>query len=73
MIVSGLGEGVVTAMHYASTLSNLVTTFIVAHRLDTITNADIILVFENGRLIQKGNHSGLMKVEGEYKRLYSLN
>ena len=49
------------------------TTFIVAHRLDTITDADIILVFENGRLIQKGTHSGLMKVEGEYKRLYSLN
>ena len=49
------------------------TTFIVTHRLDTIKNADIILVFENGRLVQKGTHEELTNVNGQYKFLFSLN
>ena len=49
------------------------TTFIVTHRLDTIKNADIILVFENGRLVQKGTHEELINVNGQYKFLFSLN
>ena len=49
------------------------TTFIVTHRLDTIKNADIILVFENGRLVQKGVHEELIKVNGQYKFLFALN
>jgi ATP-binding cassette subfamily B (MDR/TAP) protein 1 len=49
------------------------TTFIVTHRLDSIKNADVILVFDNGRLVQKGTHDELIKVKGQYKFLFSLN
>ena len=49
------------------------TTFIATHRLDSIIDADVILVFENGRLIQKGTHNDLINTEGEYKRLFALN
>ena len=49
------------------------TTFIVTHRLDSIIDADLILVFENGRLIQQGTHRELIIIEGEYKRLFALN
>ena len=49
------------------------TTFIVTHRLDSIKDADIILVFENGRLIQKGTHNELIDEEGLYKNLFALN
>ena len=49
------------------------TTFIVTHRLDTIVNADIILVFQNGKLIQNGTHQELIQQEGEYKNLFILN
>ena len=49
------------------------TTFIVTHRLDSIINADVILVFENGKLIQKGTHNELINQKGEYKNLFALN
>ena len=49
------------------------TTFIVTHRLDSIIDADVILVFENGRLIQKGTHNELIDEEGLYKHLFALN
>lgn len=49
------------------------TTFIVTHRLDSIINADVILVFENGKLIQKGTHEELIRQEGEYRNLFVLN
>lgn len=48
------------------------TTFIIAHRLSTIVNADKILVLEEGRLVQQGTHERLIKEEGVYKKLYSL-
>ena len=48
------------------------TTFIVTHRLDSIKNADVILVFENGRLVQKGTHEELIKVNGQYKFLFAF-
>ena len=46
------------------------TSFIVAHRLSTIRNADIILVMKNGHIIEQGNHEALMKNGGFYKELY---
>ena len=49
------------------------TCFIVTHRLDSIINADVILIFKNGELIQKGTHKELVNIEGEYKKLFSLN
>lgn len=41
----------------------------IAHRLSTIQNADVILVLENGRIVQEGNHNELIEKEGLYKRL----
>ena len=46
------------------------TTFIVAHRLSTIINSDLILVIENGKIKEKGNHKELLKLKGEYYNLY---
>lgn len=47
------------------------TSFIVAHRLSTIREADIILVMKNGSVIEQGNHETLMKKQGFYAKLYN--
>ena len=46
------------------------TTIVVAHRLSTIMQADQILVFKNGRIVERGKHEQLMKAGGEYLSLY---
>lgn len=46
------------------------TSFIVAHRLSTIQNADIILVMKDGKVIEQGNHDDLLKQNGFYAKLY---
>lgn len=46
------------------------TSFIVAHRLSTIINADLILVIKNGEIIEQGNHKELLRLKGEYYNLY---
>ena len=46
------------------------TTFIIAHRLSTIKYADVILVMENGKVVQKGTHKELLKQGGTYKKIY---
>lgn len=48
------------------------TTFVVAHRLSTVQNADRILVLNKGQIVEEGRHAELLKLNGEYKRLYSL-
>lgn len=47
------------------------TSFVVAHRLSTITSADIILVMNKGQIIEQGNHSELLKKKGFYANLYN--
>lgn len=47
------------------------TSFIIAHRLSTIKNADLILVMNNGNIIEQGNHEDLMKQKGFYADLYN--
>ena len=47
------------------------TTFIVAHRLSTVKNADEILVMRGGKVVERGTHESLLKKGGEYKTLYS--
>jgi ATP-binding cassette subfamily B protein len=47
------------------------TSFVIAHRLSTIRNADLILVVENGKIIERGTHAELMKSHGHYWKLYT--
>ena len=47
------------------------TTFVTAHRLSTIRNADCIMVLENGKIIERGNHEQLIKEKGRYYQLYT--
>jgi ATP-binding cassette subfamily B protein len=46
------------------------TTFVIAHRLSTIRNADVILMMEHGRIVEKGAHHELLAVKGRYAELY---
>jgi ATP-binding cassette, subfamily B, multidrug efflux pump len=46
------------------------TTFVIAHRLSTIRNADLILMMEQGRIVEKGTHNELLAANGRYADLY---
>ncbi len=46
------------------------TTIFIAHRISTIKNADHIIVLENGKIIEEGNHNSLLAANGEYAELY---
>jgi ATP-binding cassette subfamily B protein/subfamily B ATP-binding cassette protein MsbA len=48
------------------------TTFLIAHRLSTVCRADVILVLENGRLVEHGTHDSLVCRRGLYRQLYDL-
>ena len=47
------------------------TSFIIAHRLSTIQNADVILVLQDGKITEHGNHEELMALGGFYSTLYN--
>ena len=47
------------------------TTFVIAHRLSTIKNSDCIIVLEQGRVIERGNHEQLLAAKGKYYQLYT--
>lgn len=47
------------------------TTFVIAHRLSTVRNADAIMVLEKGEIIERGNHDDLLKLKGRYYELYT--
>jgi len=47
------------------------TVFVIAHRLSTIRNSNAIMVMENGRIIERGNHEDLIKLKGKYYELYT--
>jgi ATP-binding cassette subfamily B protein len=46
------------------------TSFVIAHRLSTIRDADLILVMEDGSIVEQGSHEQLLEVDGAYARLY---
>ena len=47
------------------------TSFVIAHRLSTIRNADLILVLEDGRIVESGTHDELIEREGSYAKMYA--
>lgn len=47
------------------------TTFVIAHRLSTVRNSNAIMVLENGKIIERGDHKDLLKLEGRYYELYT--
>jgi ATP-binding cassette subfamily B protein len=48
------------------------TTFIIAHRIQSVMDADLILVLDQGRIVQRGTHSELMDQEGIYRRIHDI-
>ena len=48
------------------------TTFIIAHRIQSIMDADLILVMDHGRIVQRGRHKELIREDGIYKKIYEI-
>ena len=44
--------------------------FVIAHRLSTVRNANVILVLEHGEVVERGSHQDLLAQKGEYYQLY---
>jgi ATP-binding cassette subfamily B protein len=62
-----------TEVHIQEALRELMkgrTSFVIAHRLSTISNADQVLVIDEGRVVERGTHSELLARKGVYHRLY---
>ncbi|MEO8827303.1 ABC transporter ATP-binding protein [Lapillicoccus sp.] len=57
--------------HAMAALRSDRTSFVIAHRLSTIRDADIILVMEDGHIVEKGSHAELLERDGAYARLYA--
>jgi len=60
----------VLVQHAMSALRADRTSFVIAHRLSTIRDADLILVMEDGRIVEQGDHHELLELAGAYARLY---
>lgn len=64
-----------TEIHIREAMQHLMqnrTTFIIAHRIQTIMDADLILVLEEGRIVQQGIHSTLLQQDGVYRKIFDI-
>jgi ATP-binding cassette subfamily B protein len=63
-----------TELLIQKTMDNLMqgrTAFVIAHRLSTIENADVILVIDNGKIVEQGRHEELLSRSGLYSKIYN--
>ena len=63
-----------TEMHIQKVMADLMhgrTTFVIAHRLGTIRDADVIMVVEGGHIVERGTHDELMAMGGFYYKMYT--
>ncbi len=60
------------AIRHALRHRNHATTFVISHRVTTLSEADMILVLEDGELIQRGSHDELVQQDGLYKRIWDI-
>lgn len=66
-----LPDGYHTMLHSdGANLSQGRTVFVIAHRLSTVRNANAIMVLENGKIIERGDHDELLEQKGKYYQLY---
>jgi ATP-binding cassette, subfamily B, multidrug efflux pump len=61
----------VLIQHAMAALRSQRTSFVIAHRLSTIRDADVILVMEDGQIVEQGNHDDLLAADGAYARLFN--
>ncbi|MEO8889443.1 MAG: ATP-binding cassette domain-containing protein, partial [Jatrophihabitantaceae bacterium] len=61
----------VLVQHAMAALRSNRTSFVIAHRLSTIRDADLILVMQDGRIVEQGNHEQLLTARGAYYELYN--
>lgn len=64
-----------TELHIQEALEEVMkgrTTFIIAHRISSVKHADELIVFEHGKIVQRGTHDELIQKEGLYKRIYEI-
>ena len=64
--------GVAALQHAMAALRTDRTSFVIAHRLSTIRDADLILVMEAGRIVERGTHEELLRAGGAYVALYDV-
>jgi ATP-binding cassette subfamily B protein len=70
---SSLDSGTEQAIqHELTRISENRTTLVIAHRLSTVVDADEILVLENGRIVERGNHAALLAEDGRYAAMWRL-